>query len=316
MENISNTKAPDGKPQRRSVFAILAGLMVIGFFLLCVGFGMSGFFCHDSMLFVFSLVFLPFTLLFVWLAYKQYCALFCCEPIAARAWHETWLGLGFFLLFGSVANILDDFPAILKDDEIFSKNVIGWTIVFVMFVCGLLFPVIGWLLRQQTIRRQKPFLPAGQKFLKIQSGSEYRFQKVIGVILMSVCVILFVAYIVSEDYPEIGEHYSYEQSFRIHFRGDFHPKPPIFRGEVAIVVQTIGNLPYRKKHFDAGFHQIANGNTVTPSRKALPFRIPFTGFVTMKRERVSRMALLPGMSEIANMAEKANLVVATRCSIV
>ena len=215
MKNFDDTKTSDRALKRRSLFAMITGLIVIGFCLLWVTAVIAPFFfpCGPSLG---SVVGAPFVPPFIWLAYKQYSALFCREPVVSRAYHEVWIGFGIFLVVSTVGSLLQHNTEIMKDTD-------AWKYQVGIPTCGLLFLVIGCLIRIQTIRRQKPFLPEGRKFLKNQSGSKFRHRKIMGIILMTGCVTLLSAYLVSTErqYPALGEHFSYEQLPR---KGGFPPE--------------------------------------------------------------------------------------------
>ncbi|MCL2348334.1 MAG: hypothetical protein FWC50_08745 [Planctomycetaceae bacterium] len=216
MDNINDEQiSAPVPPKHRSIFAILAGLFVIGFCLLYIAVIVASFLCPLT-LSLGSLAGAPFTFLFAWLAYKQYSTLFCREPVVARAYHEVWFVIGVFMVVAAVLNALEDITRIPRDTD---------TLMFLggMLVYGLLFLVIGWLLRRQTIRRQKLFVTTEQKFLTNQSGNKYWIRKIVGILLMSGCVCLLALYLVYSEcqYPEIGEHVSYEQLPR---KGGFPPE--------------------------------------------------------------------------------------------
>ena len=199
-------------PKHRSIFAILAGLIIIGFCLLFVVAIISSFF-SPHLVSLGSLIGVPLILPLAWLAYKQYCALFCCEPVVARAYHEAWFVVGVFMVVGAVLNALEDVARILRDTD-------GLKFLSGMFVRGLVFIFIGWLLRRQTIRRQKPFVPLGQKFLADQSGDKFRLRKKMGIVFTLGCIILLSAYAIRDarQLPTVEEHLLYEQ---LPFKGRF-----------------------------------------------------------------------------------------------
>jgi len=215
MDNSNDEQISDPVPKHRSLFAILAGLVLIGFCLLFVAAAVASFFDPVDPPF-FTIIGMPFFLLLAWLANKQYCALFCREPVVTRAYHEAWFGFGILLVVGAVVNLFEH-PAEIRRDTDTSIFLVG------MLAFGLLFLFIGGLLRSHTKQRQRPFLRSGQKFLTDQSGNKYRRRKMMGILLMSGCVCLFAAYLVHSayQYPEIGEHVPYGQ---LPYQGGFPPE--------------------------------------------------------------------------------------------
>ena len=222
MDNTNDEQISDSVPKCRSLFAILAGLFLIGICLLFVAGAVSCFF-HPTDPPVFVLIGMPFFLLLAWLAYKQYCILFCREPVASRAFHEAYIGFGIFMVFGAVMNFGEVAFEIQKGNDAIQKNQTGMIVVTGILVFGLLFLFIGGLLRSHTKQRQRPFLRSGQKFLTDQSGNKFRRRKMVGIPLMSVGVCLFAAYFVYSEYqyPVIGEHVPYEQ---LPHKGGFPPE--------------------------------------------------------------------------------------------
>ena len=209
MDNTNDQPNSDAVPQRRSVLAILSGLMIIGFCLLTIAFDIAGFFGpFDEP--IYSIVLVPFALLFTWLAYKQYCALFCCKPIMARAYHEAFFIIGGFFVFGIIVNLPEvsfkGFDSLLRDKT-------GLMVVSGILFLGLFMIFIGGLNRAQTIRRRQLLLSATrQRFLEEESVGNYRQRKLQGVIIMLVCTFILTAFFVYEEnrYPASGEHLSYQ----------------------------------------------------------------------------------------------------------
>lgn len=222
MDNINDEQISDPVPKSRSLFAILAGLFLIGLCLLFVTMDIGT--CFDPAdVSVFAIAGLPFVLLLAWIAYKQYCILFCREPVASRAFHEAYIGFGIFMVFGAVMNFGEAAFEMQKGNDTIQKNTTGLIVVTGILVFGLLFLFIGGLLRSHTKQRQRPFLPSGEKFLTDQSGNKYRRRKIMGILLMAGGVSIFASYIayLGNLFPMIGEHVPYEQ---LPYKSEFPPE--------------------------------------------------------------------------------------------
>jgi len=207
MDNTNDQPNSDAVPQHRSMLAILSGVMLIGFCLLTIAINIASFF---DPLGSFAIFLTPFSWLFAWLAYKQYCALFCCKPVMARAYHEAYFIIGGFFVFGIIVNLLEAFS---EDFDLLLRNKIGLMVMSGILFFGLFMIIIGGLNRGQTIQRRQLLLSATrQRFLEEESIGNYRLRKLQGVIIMLACTFLLSVFLVYEENRHLyGEHLSYQE---------------------------------------------------------------------------------------------------------
>lgn len=214
-------------PKHRSIVAILSGLplMVPGIFFAI--FAISGLFLfviYQSFDYFMGLVVLiVLTFLSGWLLVNQYCALFCCKPIFARAYHEIYFLLAFLGIFASIVNGLE---YIFKNEKSDTNLLI---FLACLFFVGIICLCVGFINYKITSYRHKIFLFHGINKNEFETKPfgvrEYRIRTVLGFIVMFIVIVTFATALVCYElryYPKTGEHLSYEQLPSSYFK-DFPP---------------------------------------------------------------------------------------------
>ncbi len=198
--------------QRRPIFVIASGVVLICPGLLLTAVAIAGLFMQVDSPF-FALFFIaPFACLHDWLSLKQYCSLFCCPPIAARAYHEIYFIFGGLGLFAAVANYCE----YLSERQRTDNGVLYFLAGIAIF--GLLCIVLGMINYSVTRSRRKFALTHGlmQKSdfsAKIFANPEYKKRTLLGIFIMSGITALIAGVFIWDEhrFPSTGSHLSYEQ---------------------------------------------------------------------------------------------------------
>lgn len=203
---------------RGTVITVPAGCVLIAFCLLFIAVLLAGFFDPVDPPF-FQIFLSPLAFVLGVVAFKQYRALFCCKPEAARAFHEFYLSIGALAVFAGVVNFGEVFTE--------SKSIDTDILFFLggMLLTGLILLGIGIVLLLDTKRRKNHATencPFGnhKQYIPEPFGSEESMRRdFFGILILIGITVLFSSFFVWDirKHPISGEHLSYEQFPYKHF---------------------------------------------------------------------------------------------------
>jgi hypothetical protein len=187
-------------PNRRSIIAILSGLPLMTPGILFAANMINSIFTWIIDQSVSSTVTLLGSIAMAipvcYLTTYQYCALFCCKPIFARAYHEVYFFISVFCLLGSFFYFLD-YPSQKSDTNLLIFNV---CLCFVGIICLC----VGILNCEITSHRRTIFKFCGihkNEFeTKPFSIREYKIRTILGFAVMLIIIVALAVMMICYDY--------------------------------------------------------------------------------------------------------------------